>query len=68
MCCCSYVTLRLLGEGPDAPAVVQARNWVSLEKRNARVKPVEYCQADRQEAEGMQAKEAECVLLAILEG
>lgn len=25
----SYVTLRLLGEGPDVPAVVKARNWVS---------------------------------------
>jgi hypothetical protein len=25
---CSYVSMRLLGEGPDAPGVVQARNWV----------------------------------------
>jgi hypothetical protein len=28
----SYVTLRLLGEGPDAPAVVAARKWVSASR------------------------------------
>jgi hypothetical protein len=30
---CSYVSLRLLGEGPDVPAVVQARNWVSQQQQ-----------------------------------
>ena len=34
---CSYVSLRLLGEGPDVPAVVQARNWVSPHNKLALV-------------------------------